>query len=234
MPTLPIYNTEGKEVDSVKLDPFIFEGEVNTKAIYQAVCAFRANQRLGLAQVKTRGEVSGGGKKPWRQKGTGRARHGSIRSPLWRHGGVTFGPVSRDFSYSLPNKIKLVALKSALRAKVQANNLTVIDDFRMQEPKTKQAAKVFLNLKIDAVKTAKGRPEARRGSVLLLLDKMDDKLKLALRNIDFVDACLARDVNAYQVLTHRRIAFTKKALGDLQERFKVLKAGKVSGKEKKE
>jgi large subunit ribosomal protein L4 len=103
--TLPIYNTEGKEVDSVKLDSAVFNGVINNAAIHQAVCAYMANQRRGLAATKTRGEVSGGGRKPWRQKGTGRARVGSTRSPLWRHGGVIFGPHPRDYSYTIPAKI---------------------------------------------------------------------------------------------------------------------------------
>jgi len=124
--TLPIYNTEGKEVDSIKLNPSVFDGVVNTGVIYQAVNAHLANKRRGLAATKTRGEVSGGGKKPWKQKGTGRARVGSNRSPLWRHGGVIFGPHPRDFSQSIPNKIKLLALRASLNAKVNENNLVVL------------------------------------------------------------------------------------------------------------
>ena len=120
--TLPIYNTEGKEVDSIKLDAKVFDGTINTAAIYQAINAYRANQRKGFASTKTRGEVSGGGRKPWRQKGTGRARVGSTRSPLWRHGGVVFGPHPRDFSCRLPKRIKNLALKSTLNAKVKENN----------------------------------------------------------------------------------------------------------------
>ena len=121
--TLPIYNAAGKEVDSVKLNAKVFDGRINSEAMYQAITAYRANQRKGLAATKTRGEVSGGGKKPWKQKGTGRARVGSTRSPLWRHGGVVFGPHPRDFSYTLPDKIKAIALKSSLNAKVKENNL---------------------------------------------------------------------------------------------------------------
>ena len=108
--TLPIYNAEGKEVDNIKLNLPVFDGVVNEAAMYQAINGYRANQRKGLASTKTRGEVSGGGKKPWKQKGTGRARVGSTRSPLWRHGGVTFGPHPRDFSYVIPAKIKSLAL----------------------------------------------------------------------------------------------------------------------------
>jgi len=107
MSNLPLYNNTGKEIESVKLDDGVFDGKVNRASIYQTVNAYLANQRTGLAATKTRGEVSGGGRKPWRQKGTGRARVGSTRSPLWRHGGVVFGPHPRDFSYSIPQKIKI-------------------------------------------------------------------------------------------------------------------------------
>ncbi len=140
---LPIYNTEGKEVDTIELDGAIFSGSVNLGAIHQAISAYRANQRKGLAATKTRGEVSGGGKKPWKQKGTGRARAGSTRSPLWRHGGVVFGPHPRDFSYVLPKQIKTVALKSVIFDKLQHNNFIVIDKLQVASGKTKDAAEIM-------------------------------------------------------------------------------------------
>lgn len=203
-------------MDKIQLDPFVFSDKVNTAAIYQAVCAYRASQRKGLAATKTRGEVSGGGRKPWRQKGTGRSRHGSIRSPLWRHGGVVFGSHPRDFSYALPRKIKLAALKSALCLKVKDDNFIVIDNFKLDNPKTKEAIKIFSNLKIKYPTGA-----------LLLLDKWDKNAKLALRNIDFLDVNLAKDTHAYEVLAHRKLIVTKSAFSDLTDRFKV------SNKEKK-
>ena len=141
--TLPVYNTEGKEIDTVKLDSSVFDGDVNLPAIYQAVNAFRANQRKGLAATKTRGEVSGGGKKPWKQKGTGRARVGSTRSPLWRHGGVVFGPHPRNFSYVLPAKIRNLALKSGLNSKLKENNLLVLENLKVEKPKTKEVVKKY-------------------------------------------------------------------------------------------
>ena len=129
--TLPIYNTEGSQIDKITLDAKVFDGQVNKDAVYQTVLMHRANQRKGLASTKTRGEVSGGGKKPWKQKGTGRARVGSSRSPLWRHGGVIFGPHPRDFSYTIPDKIKKLALKSSLNAKLLENNFLVVDEIKL-------------------------------------------------------------------------------------------------------
>ena len=208
--TLPIYNTEGQEVDTVKLNTSVFDGTVNNPAIYQAVCAYRANQRKGLASTKTMGEVAGGGRKPWRQKGTGRARVGSIRSPLWRHGGVVFGPHPRDFSYKLPQKIKNLALRSALSAKIKEDNFTVLDNFRIEIPKTKEAVKIFSNLKMGSGKN----------SVLLLLDKIDKKLKLALQNINYLDINLAKDTHIYEVITHKKLLITKQALTELTDRLK--------------
>jgi len=216
--TLPIYNTEGKEVDTVKLDARVFDGTINKAVMYQAVVAYRANQRKGLASTKTRGEVSGGGRKPWRQKGTGRARVGSSRSPLWRHGGVIFGPHPREFSYRLPDKIKKDALKSSLNAKVKENNLIVLDSIKLQEPKTKEATRIFSNLK------AISNRKKDRHLLLMLLEKINKPLRLAMRNISFLDVNLASDTNAYEVLSHRRLIVTKEALRALSERLHVKKA----------
>lgn len=212
--SLPIYSIEGKEVDSVKLNAAVFDGTVNADALHQAVTAYRAGQRKGLAATKTRGEVSGGGIKPWKQKGTGRARVGSIRSPLWRHGGVIFGPHPRNFYYRLPKKIKALALKSSLNAKVKEGNFMVLEELKLAVPKTKEAAKIFLKLKIGAVAGKK------KADTLLLLDKVDGNAKLALRNIGFLGLNVARDTHAYEVLTHRKLIITKAALGELTNRLK--------------
>ncbi|MDO8662801.1 MAG: 50S ribosomal protein L4 [Candidatus Omnitrophota bacterium] len=211
--TLPIYNTAGKEVDKVKLNASVFDGIINSEAIYQAITAYRANQRKGLAATKTRGEVSGGGKKPWKQKGTGRARVGSTRSPLWRHGGVIFGPHPRDFSYTLPDKIKAVALKSSLNAKVKENNFIILDELKLDTTKTKEALKLFTNLKVSAAKNKKG------SSVLLLLNEAGANAKLALRNIDFLRFNLASDTNVYEVLAHKKLIITKDGLTKLTKRL---------------
>jgi large subunit ribosomal protein L4 len=212
--TLPIYNTEGKEIDTVKLNAGVFDGTINNAAIYQAINAYRANKRKGLAATKTRGEVSGGGKKPWKQKGTGRARVGSIRSPLWRHGGVVFGPHPRDFSYRLPQKIRNLALKSSLNIKLKENNLIVLDDLKIDKPKTKDISKIFLNLKINT-KKAKNSNE-----VLLLIEKRENNLGLALRNIAFLNVNLAQDAHTYEVMSHRKIIITKHGLAILIDRLK--------------
>ena len=211
--TLPVYNTEGKEVETIKLDLAVFDGKVNSAAIYQAVNAYRANQRKGLAATKTRGEVSGGGRKPWKQKGTGRARVGSTRSPLWRHGGVVFGPHPRDFSSPLPQRIKSVALKSSLNAKVKENNLVILDGLEAKAPKTKEMQKVFSNLKV--------MPQKNKGSrVLLLSDSLDNNLRLSLRNLKFLDLNLSSDTHTYEVLSARKLVITKGGLAQLVKRLK--------------
>jgi large subunit ribosomal protein L4 len=211
--TLPVYNAEGKEVDSFKLNLSVFDGVVNEAAIYQAITAYRANQRRGLAATKTRGEVSGGGKKPWKQKGTGRARVGSTRSPLWRHGGVVFGPHPRDFSYTLPSKIKSLALKSSLNAKVKDNNLIILDSLSLEKPKVKDALKVLSNLKVN------NKPD-KKMKVLLLVDKINDSLKLSLRNINFLSYNLATDTHVFEVMASKKLVVTKDALSKLTDRLK--------------
>jgi len=217
--TLPIYNTEGKETDSLKLDQGIFDGIVNADAIHQAVLAYRAAKRKGLASTKTMGEVSGGGRKPWRQKGTGRARVGSIRSPLWRHGGVIFGPHPRDFSYTIPVKIKNLALKSSLNAKINENNFIVLDNFKIEQPKTKEAVKILSNLKIGRLKDKKNS-KTKTIKALLLSDKLDKNLRLALRNIDFLSINRAQDTHAYEVLAANKLIVTRDGLRELTNRLK--------------
>lgn len=212
--TLPVYNTEGKEVDTVKLNNSVFDGTVNTAALYQAIVAYRSNQRKGLASTKTRGEVSGGGRKPWKQKGTGRARVGSIRSPLWRHGGVIFGPHPRDFYHKLPQKIKNLALKSSLNAKVKDNNLIILDALKVEKPKTKEVLRVFANLKIGPLEGKKTQ------GLLLLLDKLDTNLKMAVTNIGFLSANLAKDAHAYEVMKNQKLIITKDGLNALINRLK--------------
>lgn len=218
--TLPIYNTEGKEVDTFKLDPAVFDGKVNTSAIYQTVLVYRAGQRKGLAATKTMGEVSGGGRKPWKQKGTGRARVGSIRSPLWRHGGVIFGPHPRDFSYTLPAKIKNLALKSSLNAKVNEKNFIILDSLKIEKPKTKEALKLFSHLKINSSAKSKKGVKIGNTRALLLLDKIDKNLRLALRNIAFLNINRAQDTHAYEVLGAHKLIITKEGLCELTNRLK--------------
>ena len=212
--TLPVYNSEGKEVDTIKLNAEVFDGSQNLDCLHQAILGFQANQRKGLASTKTRGEVSGGGKKPWKQKGTGRARVGSTRSPLWRHGGVVFGPHPRDFSYEIPQKIKALALKTSLNVKLNENNFMILDEFKLQTFKTKQAVGVFSNMKLFSVKDKKIK------KVLFLTDKLDAQLKRALRNISFLTVDLASDCHAYEVMNNQKLLITKAGLLDLTERLK--------------
>ncbi|MCM8770962.1 MAG: 50S ribosomal protein L4 [Candidatus Omnitrophica bacterium] len=205
--TLPVYNIEGNELDKMTLDPAVFDGKINSSVIYQAVLAYRANQRQGLASTKTRGEVSGGGRKPWRQKGTGRARVGSTRSPLWRHGGVVFGPHPRDFSYSLPEKIKKLALKSSLNAKLRENNFLIVDEIKLNAPKTKEMARILERFKI-------------KRRALLLLEKIDDNLRRASHNLATFKIDYAKHTNAWDVLEAHKLIVTRNAISDLVKRLK--------------
>lgn len=205
---LPAYNQEGKEVKKIELDSGIFDGKVNEDVLYQTVLMYRANRRKGLADTKTRGEVSGGGKKPWRQKGTGRARVGSIRSPLWRKGGVIFGPHPRGYGLQLPKKIRTVALKSCLNAKLNENNLLILDELKITAPRTKEAIKLLSNLKLE------------EKSTLLMLEKIDNNTKLSFRNIGFLDIMRVSDANAYQILSAQKLIITLNALKILVERIK--------------
>jgi len=210
---LPVYNSQGNEIETIILDKSVFDGIINASVLYEVVKGYRANQRKGLAATKTRGEVSGGGKKPWKQKGTGRARVGSTRSPLWRHGGVVFGPHPKDFSYKLTAKARNSALKSALNSKIKENRITVLDSIKTDSSKTRDMVKIFSNLKVDIKK-------AKKDKVLLLVDKIDNALKLSLRNIDFLRSNLAKDTNVYEVFSCRNLIITKDGLSDLTKRLK--------------
>ena len=174
--------------------------------IYEAVVNYRANQRRGTASTKTRAEVRGGGKKPWRQKGTGRARAGSSRSPLWRSGGATFGPKPRDYSYKMPRKARRNALKSALAMKFAEKEIVVLDTLKFKEPKTKEGASFLKKLKLDSV---------------LVVDERDNKnVFLSLRNIPKVKAVDFNQINIYDVMNHKSLVFTQKAFESLMERLK--------------
>jgi large subunit ribosomal protein L4 len=212
--TLPVFDSQGKEIDTIKLDATVFDGSQNADCLHQAIQGYLANQRKGLASTKTRGEVSGGGKKPWKQKGTGRARVGSTRSPLWRHGGVVFGPHPRDFSYEIPQKIKALALKTSLNAKLIENNFIVLDEFKVDAPKTKHAVGVLASLKLFSEKEKKAK------KVLFLTHKLDILLKQALKNISFLTVDLASDCHAYEVMNNKKLLITKAGLLDLTKRLK--------------
>ena len=148
MPTFPIYNSEGKETESMELPDSLFQEPINREVIHQAVVMYQAAQRQGNAKTKGRAEVSGGGKKPYRQKGTGRARAGSIRSPLWHKGGIIFGPQPRDFNFSVPQKIKIAALRECINSKILDKDFICVDQLKASSDKTKDFAKVLAKLKL--------------------------------------------------------------------------------------
>lgn len=203
---LQVLDKSGKPVQEVDLPEEVFFYPVKDHLIYEAVVNYLANQRQGTACTKNRGEVSGGGRKPWRQKGTGRARAGSIRSPLWRHGGTVFGPKPRDYSYSIPKKAKKNALKSALSAKLAENHLLIIDEIRIEEPKTKIAASWLKSLNID--------------SALIVDDRENRNLYLAVRNIPEVKVVDDENLNIYDVLRYRWLVFSQRSFNSLVERLK--------------
>ena len=206
--SVPIFNSKGKEVGKFELDKELFTGEVNKGALYQFVRMYNANQRRGTASTKTRGDVSGGGKKPFRQKGTGRARAGSTRSPLWRGGGKVFGPHPRDFHYDIPKKIKKVALLASLNSKVVDEKLIGIDAIELAEPKTKQFQAIVNALKLE-------------GRSLFVLDAIDEKVKRASRNIADVTLKNYKDFNPVDVIHCNTLVMSKVALEKIPERLKV-------------
>jgi len=208
--SVPVRNIEGKEINRIDLDEKIFSAKILNSSVYQVICGYLANQRKGLAATKTRGEVSGGGKKPWKQKGTGRARVGSIRSPLWRHGGVIFGPHPRDFSYSVPPKMKSLALKFALSEKAKENNLIVLDSLNPENFKTKEFLKIL--------RVLHAGPEEK--NVLVVTDKIGTNLKKAAANLDFAQIELAGKIHTFEVLKARKVVITQYGLNELVNRLK--------------
>lgn len=206
MPTVQVIDSSGKKIKEVKASDEIFAVPLKEHLLYEAVINFRANQRQGTASTKTRGDVRGGGRKPWRQKGTGRARAGSNRSPIWKGGGTTFGPKPRDYSYSLPKKAKKNALKSALSLKVAEKQLLIVDAIELKEPKTKDAAALIKSLKVDSA---------------LIVDKHENKnLFLSARNIPKTKVVDVNQVNVYDVLNYNWLVLTQRAFDSLTEKLK--------------
>ncbi len=204
MPKVSVYNLEGQAVGEIELSDVVFGAPVNEALLHQAVVMYQANQRQGTASTKTRAEVRGGGRKPWRQKGTGRARHGSIRSPIWVGGGVVFGPKPREYRQTMPKKARRAALRSALSAKVREGNLIVVESLTLAEPKTKQMAGVL------------GRLQAERKPLIVLAER-DRNVELSTRNLPGVGTTQATDMNVYQVLAHDKLVLTKDAVAKLEE-----------------
>ncbi len=204
MTKMNVINVEGKQVEEIELNDDIFNIEVNEHAVYLVVKNILANRRQGTQSAKTRAEVRGGGRKPWRQKGTGRARHGSIRSPIWSGGGVTFAPKPRDYSYTTPKKVRRLAMKSALTSKVQQDELIVVDEIKMESPKTKTLAGYLNNM--GAEKKA-----------LLVATGNDKNLVLSARNIAGVKTVTPELLNVYDILKYDSLILTKDALNKVQE-----------------
>ena len=207
-----LINASGEEVGKVKLNEKVFNQEIKTPLIWENVNVILRNQRLGLAKTKNRAEVRGGGKKPWRQKGTGMARHGSIRSPIWRKGGVVFGPRPRDYSTQFPKKKKIQALISTLSSKASENRILVIDQIALDTPKTKNLAEILKKIKLTGDK------------ILIGLEEMNDNLKLAGKNIPGLNLKRVADINCYDVLAANYVMFTKKGLEKLEQRCTTKKS----------
>ena len=204
MPTIDIYNAGGDVVGSMDLNENVFGADVRTDVMHEVVVNYLANQRQGTQSTKTRTEVRGGGIKPWRQKGTGRARQGSIRAPQWVGGGVALGPKPRDYRYAVNKKVRRLALKSALSAKVQDSELIVLDAFEAPEIKTKQVAELLNNLKVTE-------------KALIVLLENDKNIVASARNIKGVDTTYVGAINTYEVLSHTKCIILKDAVTKLEE-----------------
>ena len=203
MANVAVYNMEGAEVGTLELNEAIFGVEVNEHLMHMAVVQQLANKRQGTQKAKTRSEVRGGGRKPWRQKGTGHARQGSIRAPQWKGGGVVFAPTPRDYSFKLNKKEKRAALKSALTTRVQENKFIVVDEFKMDEIKTKKFKAALDNLKVN--------------KALVVLDSVDDNVLLSARNIEGVKTAFTNTINVYDILKYNTVVATKAAVAAIEE-----------------
>lgn len=204
MPTVALYNTDGKKVGDIELNESVFGVEVRPDVMHEVVVNYLANQRQGTQSTKTRTEVRGGGIKPWRQKGTGRARQGSIRAPQWVGGGVALGPKPRDYRYSVNKKVRRLALKSALSSKVADNDIIVLESLKPDEIKTSQIAKILANLGVTE-------------KALFVLPENDKKVVLSARNIKGVDTTFVGAINTYEVLNHTKCIIVKDAVAKLEE-----------------
>ena len=198
-----VYNIEGKEVGNIELNDAIFGVEVNEHLLHMAVVAQLANKRQGTQKAKTRAEVSGGGRKPWRQKGTGHARQGSIRAPQWKGGGVVFAPTPRDYTITLNKKERRLALKSALTSRVKENKFLVVEDFEMTEIKTKKVANTLKNLNVN--------------KALLVVSEGENNTVLSARNLQGVKAASPKTINVYDILKYNTVVASKAAVSTIEE-----------------
>lgn len=203
MANVAVYNMEGKEVDKIELNDSIFGVEINEHLVHMAVLQQLANKRQGTQKAKTRSEVRGGGRKPWRQKGTGHARQGSTRSPQWTGGGVVFAPTHRDYSFKLNKKEKRAALKSALTSRVVENKFVVVDELKLDEIKTKKFVEVLKNLNVE--------------KALVVLNDMDEKVIASAANIPTVKTTQTNELNVFDVLKYDTVVVTKAAVATIEE-----------------
>lgn len=204
MPKLALYNMDGATVGEIELNEDIFGIEPNEAVVHEAVVMQLASLRRGTHFTKTRAEVSGGGRKPWRQKGTGRARAGTTRSPLWRKGGIVFGPKPRDYSYSIPKKKRRLAIKSVLSAKVNGGDLIILDQLAFDQPKTKDMVKVLNNLKVES-------------KAMVVTVNNDNFVQESARNIPGIKPLPADGINVYDLLKHDKLILTKDAVARIEE-----------------
>ena len=204
MPKIDVYNIEGKKVSDLELNDSVFGIEPNEKIVHSVLVNYLANQRQGTANTKTRAEVSGGGRKPWRQKGTGRARQGSIRAPQWIKGGIALGPKPRSYRYTVNKKERQLAIKSVLSSKVLENNLVVVDTLDLKEIKTKEMVKALNNLKVE-------------GKALILLPEKNENVQKSARNIEGVKTTLVNTINVYDLLKYGKLVITLDTVKKLEE-----------------
>ena len=204
MPTVDVYSLEGKKVKEIELNEAIFGIEPNEAIVHSVLVNYLANQRQGTQNTKTRSEVRGGGRKPWRQKGTGRARQGSIRAPQWIKGGIALGPKPRSYKYTVNKKERKLAIKSLLSSKVLENELVVVDSLEMKEIKTKEMVKVLNNLKVE-------------GKTLMLLPEKNENVQKSARNIEGVKTTLVNTINVYDLLKYKNLIITLDTVKKLEE-----------------
>lgn len=204
MPKVALLNVSGEKVGEIELNDNIFGVEINENVLHETVKNYLANQRQGTQSAKTRAEVRGGGRKPWRQKGTGRARQGSTRAPHWVGGGVSFAPKPRDYRYELPRKVKRLALKSALSSKVIAENIVVLDELSMTMPKTKDMLNILKNLSIEK-------------KALIVMGEKNENIIRSANNIPGISTTLVTTLNVYDILNHEKFIVTKEAVHKIEE-----------------
>ena len=204
MPKVDVYNIEGKKVSDIEIKEEIFGIKPNKEIIHKVLVNYMANQRQGTGNTKTRAEVAGGGRKPWRQKGTGRARQGSIRSPQWIKGGIALGPKPRDFSYTLNKKERRLAIKSVLSSKVLEENLIVLDQLSFDEIKTKQMVKALENLKVE-------------GKALIVLPEPNKNVQRSSKNIEGIKTSLVNTINSYDLVKYSKVILTVESIKAIEE-----------------